>query len=225
MRLFRHWIIPALLSFVRHQTVTERAIQAQVHARPRGRPRKAAAGAAIVEATLELLADRGFQATTMDAIAARAGVGKNTIYRRWSSKEELVADAVRELTAEADPPKHEGDVYSLLQEEIHALVRLFADPLVGQVLPSLLGELHRNPDLAAAWAERVVGPRREAITTLLSRALERGELREGTDPQLIADLLAGPPFLRLLLPFGVPKAPKRYADELLETIWRGIAPA
>jgi AcrR family transcriptional regulator len=204
--------------------VTERAIQAQVHARPRGRPRKAAAGAAIVEATLELLADRGFQATTMDAIAARAGVGKNTIYRRWSSKEELVADAVRELTAEADP-KQEDDVYSLLRWEIHALVRLFADPLVGRVLPGLLGELHRNPELAAAWAERVVGPRRRAITTLLSRALERGELRKGTDPQLIADLLAGPPFLRLLLPFGVPKAPKRYADELLETIWRGIAPA
>lgn len=204
--------------------MTERANQAQAQPRPRGRPRRAATREAIVEATLELLAERGFQPTTMDAIALRAGVGKNTIYRRWPSKEELVADAVRELTADADP-KQEGNVYSLLQQEIHALVHLFSDPLVGRLLPGLLGELHRNPEFAAAWAERVVGPRRQAIIALLERAIERGELREGIDPQLIADLLAGPPFLRLLLPFGVPKAPKRYADELLETIWRGIAPA
>lgn len=204
--------------------MTESASQAEAPRRPRGRPRRAAAREAIIEATLELLAERGFQAATMDAIAARACVGKNTIYRRWSSKEELVADAVRELTAEADL-KQEGDLHSLLLAQIRDLRRLFADPLVGRLLPGLLGELHRNPEFAAAWAERVVQPRRQAIIDRLERALERGELRKEANPDLIADLLVGPPFLRLLFPFGLPDVPKRYPEALLETIWRGIAPS
>ena len=190
--------------------------------RPRGRPRTARASAAIVDATLELLAERGFPATTMEAIADRAAVGKNTIYRRWSSKEELIADALRELTADADV-REEGDVYSVLLAYVHDFERVFSDPLVGRLLPGLLGELQRNPEFAAVWAERVVRPRRQAIVELLVRAREHGELREDTDLELIADLLVGPPFLRLLFPFGLPKVPRRYAEELLEAIWHGIA--
>ena len=177
-----------------------------------------------MKATLELLAERGFQATTMDAIAERAGVGKNTIYRRWSSKEDLVADAVYDLSAELDVLEGET-LYDVLLDQIHDFLDLFADPLVGRVLPGLLGELHTNPEFAHAWGERVVRPRRQAIGDLLRQALERGELREGTDPDLIADLLASPPFVRVLFPFGLADAPARYAEELLEAIWHGIAPA
>ena len=159
----------------------------------------------------------------MDAIAARAGVGKNTIYRRWASKEELVADAIHDLSADLDVL--EGDnLREVLLHQIHDFMRLFADPLVGRVLPGLLGELHTNPEFAAAWGERVVRPRREAIDDLLRQALERGELRAGTDPDLIADLLISPPFVRVLFPFGLADAPTRYAEELLEAIWHGIAP-
>jgi AcrR family transcriptional regulator len=68
----------------------------------RGRPRRASARDTIIEATLALLVERGFHATTIAAIAVRAGVGRNTIYRRWSSKEELIADALHELTADLD---------------------------------------------------------------------------------------------------------------------------
>jgi AcrR family transcriptional regulator len=160
----------------------------------------------------------------MDAIATRAGVGKNTIYRRWASKEELIADVVRELTAEVDLQAG-GDLHALLLEHVRGLVRAFGDPLVGRLLPGLLGELRRNPEFAAAWADRVVRPRRQAIIELLARALERGELRAGTDPDLLADLMVGPPFLRLLFPFGLPDLPRRYPETLLETIWHGIAPA
>jgi AcrR family transcriptional regulator len=192
--------------------------------RPRGRPRRAAARRAIIEATLELLAERGFQAATMDAIAERAGVGKNTIYRRWASKEELVADAIHDLSAELDVLEGES-LYDVLLHQIREVTRLFADPLVGRILPGLLGELHSNPELAHAWGERVVRPRREAIDDLLRQALERGELRAGTDPDLIADLLVSPPFVRVLFPFGLADAPVLYSEELLEAIWRGIAPA
>lgn len=176
-----------------------------------------------MDATLELLAERGFQATTMDAIADRSGVGKNTIYRRWSSKEELITDAVRRLTAAADVIAS-GSAYSVLLEYTQDLERVFAEPFIARLLPGLLGELNRNPEFAAAWADRVVRPRRQAIRERLEQALERGELREGTDPELIADLLVGPPFLRMLFPFGLPDVPERYAEELLQTIWHGIAP-
>ena len=190
----------------------------------RGRPRRAAAGPDIVEAALELLAERGFQAATMDAIAARAGVGKNTIYRRWGSKEELIADALRELTTELES-RADGDVRTLLLDHLRDLERVFGDPLLGRLLPGLLGELQSNPEFAVAWADRVVRPRRQAIVDLLDGALERGDLRRGIDPEAIADLLVGPTFLRHVFPFGLPDVPADYAGELLGAIWDGIAPA
>ncbi len=175
-----------------------------------------------MQATLDLLAETGFQAVTMDAIASRAGVGKNTIYRRWRSKEELIAETLRELAP--GPTPAEGDLRALLLDYLHGQEREFSDPRIGQLLPGLLGELQSNPEFALVWADRVVRPRRRAIVEVLTEALERGELREGVDPELIADLLLGPPFVRLLFPLGLPDVPSRYAEELLETIWRGIAP-
>lgn len=188
-----------------------------------GRPRRASARPAIVEATLELLADRGFQEATIEAIAMRAGVGRNTIYRRWRSKEELIADALRELTAELDVHE-EGDFYGLLLDHIRDFARVFADPTFGRIVPAVLGELQRNPAFARVYSERVVRPRYEALLQLLEQARERGELRPDADVEQIADLLVGPPFIRLL-PVGLPPLTARYAEELLETIWHGIAPA
>ncbi|HEX2433020.1 MAG TPA: TetR/AcrR family transcriptional regulator [Gaiellaceae bacterium] len=197
--------------------------QAQRPRRPRGRPRNRSADKAIVDATLELLAERGFQAATIDAIAARAGVGRNTIYRRWSGKEELIADAIRELGADLD--MHEADdLYTTLLEWIRDFTRLFSDPLFGRILPAVLGELQRNPSFAAAYADRVVRPRREALLELLEQAVERGQLRRNADLDQIVDLLAGAPFVRLL-PVGLPPVTERYAEELLETIWYGIGPS
>jgi hypothetical protein len=87
----------------------------------------------------------------------------------------------------------------------------------------VLGELQRNPSFARLYAERVVRPRRQALVALLEHALERGELRHEADVEQVADLLAGPPFLRLL-PLGLPPIGERYAEELLATIWNGIKP-
>ena len=189
----------------------------------RGRPRRASAGKAIVDATLELLAERGFQAATIEAIAERAGVGRDTIYRRWSSKEELIADALQDLVADLDT--HAGDdLYSLLLDWIRDFAHVFGDPLYGRILPAVLGELQRNPAFAQVYAERVVQPRYEALVGLLRSARDRGELREDAVVEQIADVLAAPPFVRVL-PLGLPPVSDRYAEELLETIWHGIAPA
>jgi AcrR family transcriptional regulator len=195
----------------------------RVLTRPRGRPRRADARGEIVDATLSLLAERGFQAATMDAIATRAGVGKNTIYRRWRSKEDLIVDALSELAPEPTPTEQD-DLRALLLDYLHGQEREFADPRIGKLLPGLLGELQSNPEFALVWVDRVVRPRRKAIVAVLTSALERGELREGLDPDLVADLLLGPPFLRLLFPLGLPTVPKRYSEELLEAIWHGVAP-
>jgi AcrR family transcriptional regulator len=191
--------------------------------RPRGRPRRAAVGKAIVDAALELLAERGFQAATIEAIADRAGVGRNTIYRRWPSKEELIVDALQELVADLDDQEGD-DVYSLLLDWIRDFARVFGDPLYGRILPVVLGELQRNPAFARVYSEQLVRPRYEALVGLLRQAVERGELRPDADVEQIADLVAAPPFVRFL-PVGLPPVTEHYAEDLLETIWHGIAPA
>lgn len=197
--------------------------ESEAHPRPRGRPRNAAARKAIVAATLRLLAERGVQGATIGAIAAQAGVGRNTIYRRWLTKEELVADALRELTAERNVGDEDGDLYGVLLGWIRDYTRVLADPVFGRILPGVLGELQRNPAFAQVYADRVVRPRRQVLLDLLTLARKRGEIRPNAQVEHVADLLAGPPFLRLL-PLGLPRVSERYAEELLETIWRGIEP-
>jgi AcrR family transcriptional regulator len=192
--------------------------------RRRGRPRRAAARGAILDATLELLAERGFHATTMDAIAERAGVGKNTIYRRWATKDDLVIDAVLYFTAVLE--LHTGpddDVYASLLDYTRRRERLYAEPLVSRLIPGLLGELQRDSAFAHAYSERVVRPLREPVVALLELARERGELRPDVDPDQVADLLVGPGFFRMLFAFGLPKAEGTYAETLLDAIWRGVA--
>jgi AcrR family transcriptional regulator len=190
----------------------------------RGRPRDAGAREAILDATLELLADRGFHATTMDAIAERAAVGKNTIYRRWPAKADLVIDAFHHFTADLELQAGPGDdVYSRLLEYGRSLARFYADPLTRRLLPGLLGELQRDPAFADAYAERVVAPVRRPIVALLELARERGELRADADPDQITDLLVGPGFLRLVFDFALPEVEPTYSDELLAVIWRGVA--
>ena len=187
-----------------------------------GRPRRPTTDEAITRAALDLLAERGFQAATIEAIALRAGVGRNTIYRRWSSKEELIADALRELTTDFDAWGADN-LYTLLLNWLRDFARTFSDPLHGRLLAGVLGELHQNPMFADVYADRVVRPRREALLARLTEARGRGELRPDVDVELVADLLGGALLLRLL-PLGLPSPSATYAEELLETIWRGIAP-
>ena len=196
--------------------------EAEAPRRP-GRPRRRSTDDAITKATRDLLAERGFQEATIEAIALRAGVGRNTIYRRWPSKEELIADSLRELTTDFDLYRAD-DLYSLLLEWLRDFARTFSDPLVGPLLASVLGELPRNPVFADVYADRVVRPRRQALLQRLTEARDRGELRADVDVEQAADLLAGPLLLRLL-PLGLPPLRESYPEELLATVWRGIAPS
>jgi AcrR family transcriptional regulator len=194
----------------------------ETRARRPGRPRRRTTNEAITRAARDLLAERGFQAATIEAIALRAGVGRNTIYRRWRSKEELIADALRELATDFDL-LGEDDIHSLLREWLRDFARTFSDPLLGRLLAGVLGELQRNPEFADVYADRVVRPRRQALLDRLTQARDRGELRPDADLEHVADLLGGALVLRIL-PLGLKPLSETYAEELLETIWRGIAP-
>ena len=197
------------------------ASETKTRRRP-GRPRRPTTHDAITRAALDLLAERGFRAATIEAIALRAGVGRNTIYRRWRSKEELIADALRELGTDFDAAGEE-ELHTLLLTWLRDFAHAFSDPLLGRLLAGVLGELQRNPTFAAVYADRVVRPRRQALLERLALGQQRGELRPDVDLDRVADLLGGPLLLRLL-PLGLPPVTENYAEELLETIWRGIAP-
>lgn len=155
--------------------------------RPPGRPRSAEADRAILRATVDLLADQGYGGVTMEGVAARAGVGKATVYRRWPSKSALVVDAVDACRERAWQPPDTGSV----REDLLAFVRGFMHHIrtsdAGRVMPALVAELSRSPELAAAFREGFLHPRRAKVLAAVRRGVDRGEVRAGVDPELVAD--------------------------------------
>lgn len=202
-------------------SLTRSGTDSQTRRRP-GRPRHRATDDAIIRAALDLLAERGFQGATIEGIADRAGVGRNTIYRRWASKEELVADALRGVTIDFAELKAEA-LHDMLLIWIRDFASTISDPLYGRLLSGVLGELQRNPVFARVYAERVVEPRRTALLERLAEARDCGEIRAETNIELVADIVGGPLILHVL-PLGLPAVGDRYPEQLVETIWSGIAP-
>lgn len=154
-----------------------------------GRPRSEEAHQAILDATLELLVEVGFSALTVEGVAQRAGVGKATIYRRWSSKLPLVVEAFSGL-----PGFKEVDTGSLrrdLTETLEAYLEAFNSTSLSTVFPSLAGERKHNPELSKLL-EPVARSRREPFVRIFERARERGEISEDVDIELAADLVVGP---------------------------------
>jgi AcrR family transcriptional regulator len=146
-----------------------------------GRPRDPSRDGVIRAAILRLLADVGYGALTMDAVAAQAGVGKATIYRRWRTKEDLVVDTIAELhhldSAPPDTGSLEGDLRTLL----HSLVAVVTGPL-GAATLSLLSTVPHQPALADAFRAGPIGAWRTAFDVVWARAAERGEVRADSGP-------------------------------------------
>lgn len=184
-----------------------------------GRPRSPAVDASILEATLAEYADRGFHALTVDRVAARAGVGKAAVYRRYESKVELVAAA---MYANADKKPYpdtgtvDGDVRGILQH-LHGLVN---DPVVGRCLRHMAADATTAPDLGAVHAEFVHG-RRAGTKAVLQRAIDRGELRADTDLDIATDVLTGPVFYRHLMGHMPVDGP--FLDQLVTTFLQAFA--
>jgi AcrR family transcriptional regulator len=179
-----------------------------------GRPRDAGADAAILGATIELLGDGGIAGLSMDLLAKRAGVSKATIYRRWASKEELVIDALR-TAPPTIPLPDTGTVHGDLVAYATSLAEKVRSAPHTDVLPHLIE--------AAVFDERLrdslhayIRSRQEPIRTILRRAVERGELADADDIELIVDLMIGPFLYRRLMTGG--SITKRYATRLVDFV-------
>jgi AcrR family transcriptional regulator len=189
--------------------------------RGRGRPRSEEAHRAILAAVVELLSEHGLGGLTMEAVAARAGVGKTTIYRRWDTKNELVLEAMEQLRPPGPPP----DTGSLLGD-LDALVAIQRERLeasqLPRVIPRVLGESLDDPDLHAQIVERAVTPIRGILEEIVRRALDRGELREDLDVDTMVDVLHAIPVYKLLMAGGAMEAvsgvPERVVPVLLEGV-------
>ena len=191
--------------------------------RPPGRPRSERSHQAIVVATLELLAEVGYQQLTMEQVARRAGVGKATIYRRWPAKAELVKDAIRYFATELPVPDTgslAGD-WAALSGAVIAAAR---DRNAALLMPRLLSEVAQDADMHAVFSAWLVEPRREALRTVLRRALDRGELRADTDPELLIDMLVGPVIYRFIITGGDLEAAARYAPRVLAAVQAAFSP-
>jgi AcrR family transcriptional regulator len=182
-----------------------------------GRPRSEEAHRAILDATLQLLAEVGFSALTVEGVASRAGVGKATIYRRWPSKLPLVVEAFGQLPAleEVDT----GDLVSDLKTMLRGYFQLFNTTPLAAVLPSLAGERAHNPELSQLL-DPVLRSRRQPLLRVLERGVERGELAPDLDLDLAADLIVGPIAVRLF--FTGRKINPRHVGPVVDLALEGI---
>jgi AcrR family transcriptional regulator len=162
-----------------------------------GRPRSSTAHEAILQAALALFIKQGFEGMSLEAVASRAGVGKATIYRRWSSKEDLVIDAVARVFAEPVAPDT-GNVRDDLVQSGRELQVLMSSSPTGEVFPRMAAEVAKHSPLGRLYGERVIGPRRAILGEALRRGIERGELPATIDTELAIDQLVGVLLLRKL---------------------------
>jgi AcrR family transcriptional regulator len=191
---------------------------ATIHRR-RGRPRSQQADQAILSAALDLFAEYGPDALFIEQVAAKAGVGKATIYRRWPGKEEMLVDALAVVGSQLPEPQGKSvraDLIALLG----AICREAADPRRARLFALLQGEGRRYPRLMAAYLATVVTPRRELVRSVLRRGVATGELRENTDIEAAAFLLDGAVLQSM---YGPGPTDARYARRVVEELLRGLA--
>lgn len=165
-------------------------------------------------AVLELLGRGGYRSLNIKAVADRAKVPRTTVYRRWPSKQHLVADAILSEMGER-PAADTGTIRGDLASVVNSLQRAFSGP-VGLALPALVSDMANHSELAAMIRHRVLDVRRQSMRDALTRASSRGELREGLDVELLLDMLTGPFYFRTL--FGHARIDRRMAAKIVEYI-------
>ncbi len=173
------------------------------------------ARAAILEAADDLLVEKGFGATTIEGIAARSGVAKQTIYRWWSSKVDLLLDCLIDDTAEDLPPIDTGSSAEDLRRELLRFAGFLEQP-AGQVLRALIGEAQHDPTVALRLRARYLEPRRELDRVIVQRGIARGELTADLDADDALDALYGPIIYRVTVT-GRP-VHERFVAHLVESV-------
>jgi AcrR family transcriptional regulator len=189
-----------------------------------GRPRSERAHQAILRATIELLLEQGFAEMSVEGVASRAGVGKATIYRRWPSKADLVAEAVGRLSHKVLDPVDTGSVRGDLLALAEQMFRTQEAGEVTQIMLKLMSERVRYPELQEAFVRRVAGPRRQVVVDVIQRGVERGELRPDVDVELLTDLLIGVTVYRSMMAAKRPtRIGRKELERVIDMVFEGVA--
>jgi AcrR family transcriptional regulator len=167
---------------------------------------------AIRAAVIEELASTGYARMSIEAVARRAGVGKTAVYRRWPSKLHIVIDVVSAIAVQGMPVPDTGTLRGDVRLLLGMIARALRNPLAAQIIPDLLAEAARNPEIARTLEVALRGTQRDVITVVLRNAVRRGELPADSDDELALDLITGPLYWRLAV-IRTP-LPKGHLDQL-----------
>ncbi|QHC20805.1 TetR/AcrR family transcriptional regulator [Streptomyces sp. GS7] len=187
--------------------------------------RRAPAGAAVLRedktaairaAVFEELAAVGFARMSIEGIARRAGVGKTAVYRRWRSKLHLVLDVVSAVAAAGLPAPDTGSLRGDVRMLLEVAARALRHPMASQIIPDLLAEAARSPEMATALKTALHDSQEGVAAAVVARAVERGELPDDVDSRLALDLMTGPLYWRLLVVRD--EVPQGYLDALSHSV-------
>jgi AcrR family transcriptional regulator len=184
-----------------------------------GRPRDSAATASILQAAMDIAEERGFDALSVEGVAARAGVAKTTIYRRWPNVWAILMDAFIADVARLAPIEQRGSARESLAESIRLMARAFRGRQ-GKVLRSLLGRAQAEPGLVEAYWTRWVEPRRKLAREVIRQGVATGELRAGLDEDVVLDALYGALYHRLTIPYA--PLSDGYVEALVDSVFGGL---
>jgi AcrR family transcriptional regulator len=184
-----------------------------------GRPRSERAHQAILSAALELLIEEGFASLRLEHVAARAGVGKATIYRRWASKEALAQDLLTQLAGPHIEVPDSGNTRKEMLAAVTNPMRAVTETDFGPVIKAMLSQIASNPRVGDPFRATVVEARRAEITKVIERGIARGDLRLDADPAVATELLVGPVYFRLMFG-GV--LDLDFAEQIVDSVLRGF---
>jgi AcrR family transcriptional regulator len=188
-------------------------------ARARGRPRSDATHRRILLATRDLLMERTFADLRIEHIAARAGVSKAAIYRRWPSKEALAQELLAQLAGPHIAIADLGDARAELLACVVNPMRAVTDTPFGPVIRSLLSQIATNPTLGDPFRATVVQARRDEIARVIDRGVARGDLRADADPGVATELLVGPVYFRVMFGGALDRA---FAEHVVDAVIHGF---
>jgi AcrR family transcriptional regulator len=176
---------------------------------------------AILNAAVELINERSYSDVCIEAIAARAGVGKQTIYRWWPSKAAVLMEACAAYVAREVPLPDKGSVRADLEDYLIHICAFFTNQLSKPAIAGLLAEAQCNAELAQAFKERLLMQRRFVLGTILDRGVERGELSADVDRDLILDMVHGAIWYRTL--FLKSPLDRTFIENMINQIMAGMA--
>ena len=175
---------------------------------------------AILSAAVALIGEIGYDRVSIEAIAKRAGVGKQTIYRWWPSKGAVALEALDDSLATVVDFRDSGDIVEDLRHHMRGVTQLLDSTQIGPVIQGLIAAAQSDPALSRAHLEKVIQPATVAWRDRIARAQDRGELRADADPEAIIDMLFGAMYFRLLL-HTRPSEPEQI-DAALDIALRGL---